>query len=158
MVEHWGGRLPAIPGLELAVRYRPAGQVGGDFYDCFPLGDGSWLLVVGDVCGRGIAAAATTGLARHSIRAAALYATSAAAILASVNQLLLETADERSGPRPRTEPSETTFCTVCLAAVTRGDGGAQIVVSVAGHTLCRSSSPPTAKSPPSAARAACSAS
>ena len=92
------GRLPDIAGLELAARYRAAGQVGGDFYDCFPVGDGTWMLVVGDVCGRGIAAAAMTGLTRHTIRAAALHATSPAAVLADLNRLLLPAADEQMAP------------------------------------------------------------
>jgi GAF domain-containing protein len=46
------GRLPQIPGLELSARDRPAGDVGGDFYDCFPTAKGGWM-IVGDVCGRG---------------------------------------------------------------------------------------------------------
>ena len=66
--------LPEIPGVELAARYRPAGEgneVGGDFYDVFETGDGSWALVVGDVCGKGAEAAAVTALARYTLRAAA---------------------------------------------------------------------------------------
>ena len=64
--------LPTIPGIEVAVRYWPAGEandVGGDFYDVFALDPpGQWAVVIGDVCGTGPAAAALTGLARHSIR------------------------------------------------------------------------------------------
>ena len=63
--------LPTIPGIEVAVRYWPAGEgndVGGDFYDVFPLDSpGQWSVVIGDVCGTGPSAAALTGLARHSI-------------------------------------------------------------------------------------------
>ena len=47
---------PQMPGFEVAARYRPAGElneVGGDFYDVFPYGEGGWLLVIGDVCGKG---------------------------------------------------------------------------------------------------------
>ena len=52
--------------------YRPAGEVnevGGDFYDAFEI-DGGWMVAIGDVMGRGAAAASLTGLARHTIRTA----------------------------------------------------------------------------------------
>ena len=67
--------LPQIAGLELAAGYRAAGEgneVGGDFYDVFPQGDGSWAMVVGDVCGKGPQAAAVTALARYTLRAHAV--------------------------------------------------------------------------------------
>ena len=67
--------LPQIAGLELAAGYRAAGEgneVGGDFYDVFPQGDGSWVVVVGDVCGKGPQAAAVTALARYTLRAHAV--------------------------------------------------------------------------------------
>ena len=66
--------LPNVPGVELAARYLAAGEgneVGGDFYDCFPTGDGDWALVIGDVCGKGAEAAAVTALARYTVRASA---------------------------------------------------------------------------------------
>ena len=62
--------LPQIAGLELAASYRAAGEgneVGGDFYDVFRQSDGSWALVVGDVCGKGPQAAAVTALARYTL-------------------------------------------------------------------------------------------
>ncbi len=65
-------RLPAIPGAEVAARYNAGAQamdVGGDFYDVFARGE-DWLMVIGDVCGRGAEAATLTSLARHTIRAA----------------------------------------------------------------------------------------
>ncbi|MEA2374627.1 MAG: hypothetical protein QOD53_1090 [Thermoleophilaceae bacterium] len=64
--------LPLMPGWEVATLYRPAGdenEVGGDFYDAFPVEDG-WMVVVGDVAGRGAAAAALTSLARYTVRTA----------------------------------------------------------------------------------------
>ena len=127
------GRLPKIPGVELAARYRAAGQVGGDFYDCFPIADGSWLLV-GDVCGRGIPAAAMTGMARHTIRAAALHTTSPAAILTDLNHVLRASGDERTRASEGS-CGEASFCTVCLAVVTPTPTGARVVVTVAGHPL-----------------------
>ena len=68
------GRLPQMPGWTAATLYRPAGDenwVGGDFYDAFAV-RGGWLAIVGDVAGRGAAAAALTGLARHTLRTAAV--------------------------------------------------------------------------------------
>jgi serine phosphatase RsbU (regulator of sigma subunit) len=62
-----------MPGWTAATLYRPAGDenwVGGDFYDAFAV-RGGWLAIVGDVAGRGAAAAALTGLARHTLRTAA---------------------------------------------------------------------------------------
>jgi PAS domain S-box-containing protein len=69
-------RLPELPGVELAAKYVAAEQladVGGDFYDVFPLdaAAGTWAAVIGDVAGRGVEAAGVTGLARHTLRAVA---------------------------------------------------------------------------------------
>ena len=68
--------LPVIPGIETAVDFRAAGEehlVGGDFYDLFQRDDESWTVIVGDVLGKGATAAATTGLARYTLRAAAVH-------------------------------------------------------------------------------------
>ncbi len=68
-------RLPAIPGIDLASGFRPAGdgsEIGGDFYDVFEISDGCWMAVLGDVCGKGAEAAALTALARYTLRAAAI--------------------------------------------------------------------------------------
>ena len=66
--------LPDIPGVALAAEYVAAGggmDVGGDFYDVFALDDGAWILVIGDVLGKGAEAAAVTALARYTVRAVA---------------------------------------------------------------------------------------
>jgi serine phosphatase RsbU (regulator of sigma subunit) len=66
--------LPEIPGVELAARYHPAGEhaeVGGDFYDAFPLGEDRWGFLIGDVAGKGPGAAAMTAVVRHTARATA---------------------------------------------------------------------------------------
>jgi hypothetical protein len=60
-------RLPQIPGLQVAARYAAGGtgaEVLGDFYDVFPSVRGSWGMVVGDVCGKGVPAAKSTALVR----------------------------------------------------------------------------------------------
>ena len=62
---------PPVAGLDMAVRYLPAvrrAQVGGDWYDAFPLPDGDTMLVIGDVAGHDVAAAATMAEARGVLR------------------------------------------------------------------------------------------
>ncbi|MFE6740396.1 SpoIIE family protein phosphatase [Streptomyces tubercidicus] len=90
--------LPRIPGADLAAYYHPAGEgldVGGDFYDVFPLPDNRWALMIGDVCGRGAAAATTTGMVRHTARAAARLLHDPVAVVAAINDALTDgTADE----------------------------------------------------------------
>jgi len=51
------GELPAIPGLDLAARMIPSRQVGGDYYDAIPVGQGRTLFLLADVSGKGVAAA-----------------------------------------------------------------------------------------------------
>lgn len=84
--------LPSIPGLRLSSLYRPAGAenlVGGDFYDAFPTAVG-WMLLVGDVTGRGAAAAAQTGQARHTLRTAGQLLSDPAAALEQLNRALAD--------------------------------------------------------------------
>ena len=66
--------LEPPPGGHVTARYWPAGEaslIGGDFYDAFRVDADRWGVVIGDVCGKGIDAAAITGLVRHTVRAAA---------------------------------------------------------------------------------------
>jgi len=90
--------LPRIPGATLAASYHPAGEgldVGGDFYDVFPLSADRWALMIGDVSGRGALAATTTGMVRHTARAAARLLNDPAAVVAAINDALTESiADE----------------------------------------------------------------
>lgn len=71
-------RLPILPGWDIAARFQAAREVAGDFYDAFPLAGGERLvLVVGDVCGKGVGAALFMTLFRSLIRASAhlIYST-----------------------------------------------------------------------------------
>jgi PAS domain S-box-containing protein len=82
--------LPEIPGWEIAVLYRPAGhgsEVGGDFYDVWETG-GEWLVMIGDVTGKGVGAAALTSLVRYTARAASDFDRSPERILAHVDAAL----------------------------------------------------------------------
>ena len=84
--------LPNIDGISMAASYLPAGEgneVGGDFYDVFETASGSWGVVIGDVCGKGANAAVLTGLARHTIRAAALNSPRPDEVLPVVNAAIL---------------------------------------------------------------------
>ncbi|MEU7058113.1 SpoIIE family protein phosphatase [Streptomyces sp. NPDC046197] len=88
-------RLPRIPGATLAASYHPAGEgldVGGDFYDVFPLPGERWAFIIGDVSGRGALAATTTGMVRHTTRAAARLLNDPAAVVTAINDALLESA------------------------------------------------------------------
>jgi len=114
---------PAIPGLGTASAYRPAGdgtEVGGDFYDMFPIGPDAWAVLIGDVAGKGAEAAVITALARNTVRALAVTHEGPAAVLTRLNDVLLRFGTER-------------FCTVALGTL-RPDGPTwRLTVSVGGH-------------------------
>ncbi|MFH8976357.1 PP2C family protein-serine/threonine phosphatase [Streptomyces sp. NPDC017890] len=119
--------LDDVPGLDVAAHYHVASvdEVGGDFYDLFPLAHGSWGLFLGDVCGKGAAAAAITSLARYTLRAAAVYDPSPAAVLGNLNTVLNH---EYTGDDPR-------FCTVIFGLLApAGDEGAfHLTLASGGH-------------------------
>lgn len=116
-------RLPDVPGVDVAVRYWPAGiavDAGGDFYDVFATSATSWSVVIGDVCGTGPDAAALTSIARHTVRAAARHGQGHRAVQEWVNQAM------RLSDRDR-------FCTAVYATL-EADGGAWRFTScAAGH-------------------------
>src|SRR5690606_4710596 len=123
-----------VPGLEIATRYLAAteGQVvGGDFYDVVRRPDGTALLIVGDVQGKGIEAAALTSTARHTLRTAALSGDSPAGMLRRVNGALLyadaERFDASGAPTVR-------FVTAAVVAVEPcADGTFTGVLASGGH-------------------------
>ena len=85
-------KLPSLPGVSLAWRYLPAAseaEVGGDWYDAIALPGGRVLLVMGDVSGKGLAAASTLGALRSAIRAYALEGHGPAEIAERVNTFVL---------------------------------------------------------------------
>ena len=84
--------LPQLPGLELAARYQPAlvgTSIGGDWYDAFPLAAGQVGLVIGDVMGHGVAAAAMMAQLRTALRAYAFEGHEPAAVAERLNNLLV---------------------------------------------------------------------
>ena len=126
-------RLPDIAGLELSARYVPghATGVGGDWYDVFRLPSGHVGLVVGDVAGRGLAAAVVMGRLRSGLRAYALDHDSPAEVLTRLD-------------RKMTIFETETMATAVYAVVAPDRDTA--TVSVAGHP------PPVLASPGHAAR------
>ena len=83
-------QLPTVPGVELAARYLPSEEdvVGGDWYDIVPLPGGRVSIVLGDVAGHGLAAAAITAQLRHALRAHLLRAHGPGAALDGLNELI----------------------------------------------------------------------
>ncbi|MEU7031710.1 SpoIIE family protein phosphatase [Streptomyces sp. NPDC046275] len=119
--------LPDVPGVEVDVIYRAAGEgneVGGDFYDLFPIRDGSYGFAIGDVCGTGPEAAAVTGLARHALRLLAREGFGGPAVLERLNAAILD-----EGARSR-------FLTLLYGELRpQEDGSAVLKVVCAGHPL-----------------------
>ena len=133
-----------MPGVEVGLRYLPAGEVdvGGDFYDLFdakiePRNDDigsskssgpAYGVVIGDVCGKGAEAAAVLALARYTIRAVAMHQGCPAAVLAGLNEAML---------RQRRERDDHKFCTVTYARLEPeggAEGGAKVTVCRGGHS------------------------
>lgn len=84
---------PAIPGLSIASVYRPAEEVGGDFFQVMATTDGGALIALGDVSGKGLKAAMTVSLIVGALRTMADYTQSPAAILMGLNRRLLGRTD-----------------------------------------------------------------
>jgi hypothetical protein len=89
-------QMPVLPGLVVAVRYAPGVggiEVGGDWYDVIPTGKGRALFVVGDVSGRGLAAATTMAYLSHAIRAYTAQGGGPAVILTKLGELIGQPED-----------------------------------------------------------------
>jgi sigma-B regulation protein RsbU (phosphoserine phosphatase) len=124
--------LPDVPYLDLAANYHPASRydVGGDFYDVFPISPTTWGFVVGDACGKGPKAAGRTGCARYGIRAAAIQQPAPSDVLGVVNQALL--TDAETNPHSGLEGS---FVTALFAVVQPEPERTHVRLASAGHPL-----------------------
>jgi sigma-B regulation protein RsbU (phosphoserine phosphatase) len=116
--------LPAVAGIAFGAEYVPTlgdADVGGDFYDVVAMPDGRWLVVVGDVSGKGVQAAAVTGLVRDVIRVLIRDGRPLPEMLRRINETLVE----RGGGR---------YCTLAMAAVGIGKANRlEINLHLAGH-------------------------
>jgi sigma-B regulation protein RsbU (phosphoserine phosphatase) len=118
-------RVPDVSGLQIVARYHVANadQVGGDFYDVVPDAEGGCAVVVGDVCGKGTAAAARTGTARWVLRATVAESWTPAGALARLNAVMVRAQDQ---------PGD--YCTAVVARVAPvQDGATTVTVGLAGH-------------------------
>jgi hypothetical protein len=117
-------RLAQPPGWRIAASYQ-AGErgteVGGDFYDIFQVEDG-WMVVLGDVTGKGVKAAALTALARHTAKTAARFDSRPATVMSHVNGVLRE------------QP-ELSIVTVVCALLRPSGAGIEVATVSAGHPL-----------------------
>ncbi|HLL64790.1 MAG TPA: SpoIIE family protein phosphatase [Micromonosporaceae bacterium] len=117
-------QLPKVQGVDFGAEYVPTGEgadVGGDFYDVVILGEDRWLVMVGDVSGKGVHAATVTGLVRDVTRVLVRDGRTLPEALARLNETLVERGAGR-------------FCTLALAAVTRrADGLLDVTLHLAGH-------------------------
>jgi PAS domain S-box-containing protein len=112
--------LPLVEGWRFAASYRPGergAEVGGDFYDVFAV-EGGHMALLGDVTGKGVAAAALTSLVRHTAKTAAAFDSRPSAVLAVVNRALRQ--------RPRIAP-------VSMLCALLGEG--ELTLAVGGHPL-----------------------
>jgi serine phosphatase RsbU (regulator of sigma subunit) len=109
--------IPPVAGLAIHCVYRPAGQVGGDFFQVIPLESGGALIVVGDVSGKGMPAAMTVSLLVGTFRTLAHYTQKPSEILAAMNRRML--ARSQGG------------FTTCI--VLRIDAKGSLTVANAGH-------------------------
>ncbi len=115
--------LPEVPGVSVGASYRPAGdgsELGGDFYDVFQTASNDWAMVLGDVCGKGAAAATVTALARYTLRAAAMRARRPTAVLAMLNEAVWRQHPE-------------IFCTAVYCRLRSTAKGVMLTAASGGH-------------------------
>ncbi len=121
--------LPEINGFEASSRFLAAGEayeVGGDFYDVFRSGSGTWTAVIGDVCGKGPEAASLTALARYTVRTASSPDSAPSDVLRTLHDSI------------SSERGDLQFCTAALARIqapSNGRGSAHLTVALGGHPL-----------------------
>ncbi|MEO6511090.1 MAG: SpoIIE family protein phosphatase [Nocardioides sp.] len=114
---------PEIPHLEIQAAYRPAGsgrEVGGDFYDVFQVGPEAWVVVLGDVSGKGIQAAVITSFVRHTLRSLAIAHDDPSDLLAALDAALWAHGTDH-------------YCTVAAVRLERDDVRWTLALSLAGH-------------------------
>ncbi|HSU09707.1 MAG TPA: GAF domain-containing SpoIIE family protein phosphatase, partial [Pseudonocardia sp.] len=121
--------LPVVEGLDLAAQYLPAStgsDVGGDFYDVYPLGAARWLVAIGDVCGTGAGAAARTGMMRDVLRVLVREGRPLVRAIELLNDVMLESGD----------PLQFATLAAALVSMRESAGGGrelEVQLVLAGH-------------------------
>jgi sigma-B regulation protein RsbU (phosphoserine phosphatase) len=112
-------------GLDASAHYHPASadDVGGDFYDLFPLTQDKWAFFIGDVSGKGAGAAAVTSLTRYTLRAAAVFDADPVAVLENLHAVLSQEFRD----------TVNQFATVIFGILTPQEGEFGIELASAGH-------------------------
>lgn len=117
---------PDIDGIDVGTAYRSAGDgsvVGGDFYDVFEIHGGTWGVTLGDVCGKGVAAAIITALARHTIRALAVRTAAPSDVLRGLHDAIVRSPDTDG------------FCTALFLTARTEEGQVHLRLCAGGHHL-----------------------
>jgi serine phosphatase RsbU (regulator of sigma subunit) len=125
------------PGIQVAVRYRPAEEealLGGDWYDLIALPSGGTLLAVGDVAGHGLTAAGTMARLRHALAALAVTTSDPAELLAYLNRLV---CDDPTEPTATVVVARYDPPTATLTWAQAGHPPPILVAPGAGRTLVR---------------------
>ncbi len=130
--------LATLPGLESAIVYEPHGSgqtVGGDFYDLFPVDDGRWCFLLGDVQGKDPEAMSVTGLTRHLVRLLAREGHGVGTVLGWVNAVMAEDAAEALNVGG--EAAQPRFLSLVYGELIPDEeaGGARCTLASAGHPL-----------------------
>lgn len=113
--------LPEVPGWEVSAHYRPAREVGGDFYDILSTSDGRMVIIEGDVTDKGVPAALVMATCRSALRSAVELSSDPGAILSRVNNALVN------------DIPPTMFVTCFVGVVDPGSG--RIRFANAGHPV-----------------------
>ena len=120
--------LPHVPGLTLGAAYRPADEgllIGGDFYDVLHRPGSATTFLLGDVCGKGVDAAVSTGRVRQSVVALGRLVNDPVRLLEALNATMLETVAADRAPQ---------FVTLVLGSATPLlGGGVRLLLAGGGH-------------------------
>lgn len=120
--------LPPIPGMHAAAHYHTASpdQVGGDFYDVFPIDGRRFAFFLGDVCGKGPEAAALTSRTRYTLRTAAMHDPDPTSALTTLNTVLYDRYSGRG---------DTRYCTAIFGTLDPDPATGKVTVHLAsgGH-------------------------
>lgn len=114
---------PAVPHLDIQAAYRPAGsgrEVGGDFYDVFQVAPQAWVIVLGDVSGKGVPAAVVTSFVRYTVRSLAMIHPDPSDLLLALDGAMTANGTDH-------------YCTVVALRLERVADDWEISIALAGH-------------------------